>query len=272
MRSRIKWPSSFGVALALVAFMSLVSSGEATESSGKSESTLSKKFRVPAKRVGNKFVIKLEMKQGLGSYVVEAWLDPSEKWSTLDVAPMKELGWRGVVQDWSEVSASGHTLPVWRFKSGINETAHLPEYVQSCCEIKLGQDVLSQFQVKAVELAQPTKISEYIFDSAYVEFVRVDELGSEKSSFLIVEPEYTWKVLQRPLFQFQFIPPSRKVLLTTKFQNIPKGSEWVSVNGKRAAVLDFPVLNRYITGKKEKVINLEFKTPDRKTVTVPYEF
>lgn len=234
-------------------------------------------FRVPAKRVGKSFVIKLELKQGGGSYVVEAWLDPKSADSTLDPAPMRELGWRNEgTLAWSSVEASGHPLPLWRFKEGRNEVTYLPQYVHSCCEARLGADVLNHYYIRATELLEPTMVAGMTFDSAYVEFFKGDteKEGTpslKKKHFEIIEPKISWKTLKTPLFKIHFVPPSRKVVLESNFKKILRGSEWITVNGRKVSQLDLPVIEQYLTGKKAQKITLEFLVKNE-TQKIEYNF
>ncbi len=49
--------------------------------------------RTPAKKVGDRFTVKVQLVQDGKKYVVPFWLDPHAKESLLDTPLIKDLGW-----------------------------------------------------------------------------------------------------------------------------------------------------------------------------------
>jgi hypothetical protein len=219
-----------------------------------------KKFRTPVRMVGDQATVKLTLKQGIGQYVINAWLNPTALISVLDETQIREIGWRGESRDWLSVKLGVVTLPITRFAWGKSDLAYLPDYPNTCCVATIGSDILKQYDLHVTE-----KVGR--FETTYAEWGPAKIPGKGQLTFSKVEVK--WPLPKEPLFRFRFLAPDRDVILTTAYKNIPKGSKWISVNNKRTADLDRIFLERVLTGKLYQKLEMEFSKPNQ---TLKVEF
>lgn len=232
-------------------------------------------FRTPAHIFGKRFAVKVLLKQGVGQYVTTFWLDPKVPDSLIDEIQMRDMGWMGESRLWTDVSVSLNPLPIQKFKNAKTETAYLPDYAKSCCVGTLGLDILKDYDLRLVEA-----------ETAYVEWTPLTDVDKKdpkklgKMTYEWIKP--TWSLPKKALFDFHFLPPDRKVILShtwsapsaekTVSEKIDAGAEWISINGKKPDRLDRPLLERYLAGKITQKLDLEFKFKNKPIQIIKHQF
>lgn len=204
--------------------------------------------RTPAKYLDDRFTINVEFQYGKMKYVVPFFVDPNVKTSIFDLRQFGALAYLGKKPVWDKILISGYDLGIKTFKNGDAEEAFMPNFVRSCCYGILGQDILKDFQVVA-------------FDDvpAYIEWFKIDPSTQDKPTFFVREKKFLWDTQTKNIFGYKFEAPSRRAFTTEKWNGIPKGSRWVRVQGVDPQYIDKYKLDRYLRGRIDQMLELEFE-------------
>jgi len=268
--------------------------------------------RTPAKRYGSAYSIKITLSREGFTYDVPVWVKPDQKESTLDRDQLADLGWVYKDVKPEDITMSGETLDVPVFKNLKTEWAYVPDFSRSCCYGVIGQDILKHYEVRFdptppvhlewIKLTAEEEAPRKTRSTLQKELPRLFTIRSTHGTFgkqkinldrtpyrlnlakgeLNFEPE--WKdpkaatsPLSSPIFQYDFLPPVRQIVVLSIPQAYQKSAHSVRfkaqlkithLNNVLAGALDrFEVLD-YLTGRKSK--KLLIKT-EKSIITFDFE-
>jgi hypothetical protein len=254
-------------------------------------------FRTPAKRFGSAYSVKITLRKDGFTYDIPVWIKPDQQVSSLDHDQLTELGWNYPGVKPEDIVISDETLDIPGFKNEKSEWAYVPDFSKSCCYGIIGQDILKDFEIRfdpnppchlewtrINREAKPIKVNA----SLQRELARLFSLHSVHEKFgkkeidlsttpyrlnldqetLIFEPEAintnaSTHALKNKIFQYQFIPPARHIVVlsiapayqkSAKAVGFKSSSKVVSVNTIKVASLDHFELDDLLTGKKSKTL------------------
>jgi hypothetical protein len=238
-------------------------------------------FRTPAKMYAGGYSVKLRLSKNLTEYDIPVWVKPDQKESSLDPVLMRDLGYQDRDYVFDSVILSGKELGKRKFKKMQSEWAFVPDFSKSCCHGVIGQDLLSQFEVRfdpenpvhlmwksIPDVETGLKVSKEFQASLKqlfslkntIDVPFVLNLKNQKITFEKVQPKHL-----KEIFTFSFLPPSRhlKVLeidqkLTehAKAAGFRSGMIITELNHQSVSGLDRWEIEKFLSGEKTALISL----------------
>jgi hypothetical protein len=254
-------------------------------------------FRTPAKLFGSAYSVKITLRKDGFTYDIPVWIKPGQKVSTLDHDQLTELGWNYPGVKPEDIVISDEALDVPGFTNEKSEWAYVPDFSKSCCYGIIGQDILKDFEIlfdpnppshlewtRITREAKPVRFNAHLekelallfsLHSVHEKFGNKEinlsttpyRLNLDQGS-LVFEPEVmnakaATHPLKNKIFQYQFIPPARHIIVlsispayqkSARAVGFKSSSKVIFVNTIKVASLDHFELDDLLTGRKSKTL------------------